>query len=369
MAQPATSAVIVDGSCLKLSGRWVLDEFKALQALPPRSAEITALDFSDLTALDTAGATLLVDFVGRDQMAPLLDSARNLPESREALLRSVLEARQLEITAAHPRSGVLDYLAYVGEISHRGWQNFLLFTGFMGMALATLFALLPTPRRWRITDLVTQVHQTGLNAVPIVALLTFLVGAVVAFLGATVLSNFGASIYTVNLVSYSFLREFGVMLTAILMAGRTASAFTAQIGSMKVNEEVDALRVMSMSPMEVLVIPRLLAMLISLPLLTFVAMMSGLAGGAMVSLLSLDISLTRYIGIVEEIPLKHFVVGMAKAPVFALMIALIGCLEGFKVEGSARSVGDHTTSSVVQSIFVVILVDAIAAMICMEMGW
>jgi phospholipid/cholesterol/gamma-HCH transport system permease protein len=138
---------------------------------------------------------------------------------------------------------------------------------------------------------------------------------------------------------------------------------------MKVNEEIDALRTMGLNPVEVLVVPRLLALLLTLPLLTFVAMFSGLVGGAMVALLSLDISLTRYLGIVQEVPIRHFFVGMAKAPIFAFLIALIGCQEGFKVQGSAQSVGEHTTSSVVQSIFVVILVDAIAAMFCMEMNW
>ena len=189
-------------------------------------------------------------------------------------------------------------------------------------------------------------HQTGLNAVPIVVLLNFLVGAVVAFLGATVLSDFGASVYTVDLVGYAFMREMGALLAAILLAGRTASAFTAQIGSMKINEE-----------------------LIILPLLTFLAIIAGMVGGAVVAVATLDISVVRFIGIVQEIPLRHLLLGMSKAPFFAVMIALIGCLEGFKVGGSAQSVGEHTTSSVVQSIFVVILLDAVFALFFMEMGW
>jgi phospholipid/cholesterol/gamma-HCH transport system permease protein len=192
---------------------------------------------------------------------------------------------------------------------------------------------------------------------------------VVAFLGATVLREFGATIYTVDLVAYAFMRELGVLLAAILLAGRTASAFTAQIGSMKVNEELDALKVHGMSAIELLVIPRLLALLITLPLLGFVAILAGIAGGALVSVLTLDISLTRFIAIVQEVPVKHLLLGLSKAPFFAILIALIGCLEGFKVAGSAQSLGEHTTSAVVQSIFVVILVNAIAAMFFMEMGW
>src|SRR5690606_27870733 len=193
--------------------------------------------------------------------------------------------------------------------------------------------------------------------------------AVVAFLGATVLTQFGASIYTVDLVAYAFMREMGVLLAAILLAGRTASAFTAQIGSMKVNEELDALRVQGLSPIELLVVPRLLALVITLPVLTFISMLSGIAGGAMVALFSLDISLTQFMGIVQQVPLRHFWLGLCKAPVFAVLIALIGCLEGFKVGGSAESVGIRTTSSVVQCIFMVILMDALAAMFFMEMDW
>ncbi|MCY1442853.1 putative phospholipid ABC transporter permease protein MlaE [compost metagenome] len=192
----------------------------------------------------------------------------------------------------------------------------------------------------------------------------------VAFLGATVLASFGASIFTVDLVAFSFLREFGVLLTAILMAGRTASAFTAQIGSMKANEEIDAIRTLGLNPMELLVVPRVLALLISLPLLTFVAMICGIVGGAVVCALSLGISPAMFLSLLQsDIGVQHFLVGLAKAPFFAFLIAAIGCLEGFKVSGSAESVGAHTTSAVVQSIFVVIVLDAVAALFCMEMGW
>ena len=192
----------------------------------------------------------------------------------------------------------------------------------------------------------------------------------VAFLGATVLEDFGATIYTVDLVAFSFLREFGVLLAAILLAGRTASAFTAQIGAMKVNEELDAIRTLGLNPVELLVVPRVLAMMFSLPILTFIGMISGMVGGAVVCAVALDIPPSQFIAIVErDIALKHFLVGLGKAPVFAFLIAVIGCLEGFKVAGSAQSVGEHTTSSVVQSIFMVILLDSVAALFFMEMGW
>jgi phospholipid/cholesterol/gamma-HCH transport system permease protein len=250
------------------------------------------------------------------------------------------------------------------------WRQQLQLLGFIGVTLESLARNLPRPHRWRITSLTAHIEQTGLDAVPIVALLTFMVGAVVAFLGSTVLADFGASIYTVDLVAFSFLREFGVLLTAILIAGRTASAFTAQIGSMKANEEIDAIRTLGLDPVELLVLPRVLALLISLPLLTFLAMIAGLIGGGVVCALVLDISPVMFLSLFKaDIQVRHFLVGLVKAPVFAFLIAVIGCLEGFKVSGSAQSVGEHTTSSVVQSIFVVILLDALAALFFMEMGW
>jgi phospholipid/cholesterol/gamma-HCH transport system permease protein len=213
-------------------------------------------------------------------------------------------------------------------------------------------------------------EQTGLDAVPIVALLSFLIGAVIAFLGATALQRYGATVFTVDLVSYAFLRELAVLLTAIILAGRTASAFTAQIGSMKVGEEVDAMRTMGLDPMELLVLPRVLALMIVTPLLTFLAMLAGCVGGALVCWFALDITPSMFISVFQaDTPLRYLWLGLAKAPVFAFLIAVIGCLEGFKVAGSAQSVGERTTSSVVQSIFLVIVVDALAALFFMEMKW
>jgi len=183
-----------------------------------------------------------------------------------------------------------------------------------------------------------------------------------------VLGDFGASIFTVELVSYSFLREFGVLLTAILLAGRSGSAFTAQIGSMKSREELDAIRALGLDPMEMLVVPRLLALLVMLPLLAFLAMLAGLAGGAIVGSLALDITPGMFISrLYEMTEVRHLWVGLSKAPLFAFLIAVVGCLEGFKVEGSAESVGRHTTSAVVQSIFLVILFDALFAIFFMQL--
>ena len=361
---------------LRIGGDWTLPHYANLEAevlaLRGTLDSAASIDLQGLGALDTAGAALLVELLGSQRLAQLANDAPDLASERRALLQTVGNAIA-EAGDALPSKHTpawREFFGQIGEALEELWQQAVALLGFIGMTLAAMFTILLRPGRWRITSLVAHLQQSGLNAVPIVALLTFLVGAVVAFLGATVLADFGASIYTVDLVAFSFLREFGVLLTAILIAGRTASAFTAQIGSMKANEEIDAIRTLGLSPMELLVLPRVFALLIALPILTFIAMLSGILGGAVVCALSLDISPTMYLAMLQEnIALKPFVVGMAKAPMFAFLIAVIGCLEGFKVTGSAQSVGERTTSSVVQSIFVVIVLDALAALFLMEMGW
>lgn len=321
--------------------------------------------------MDSAGASVLAELLGSTRLQKLVANTPSIGEERQGLLLTVAKATEEPGENLPPEpQGIRVQLARIGRLIAGFVQNQKLLAGFIGKTLATILYILPRPTQWRFTSLVVHVQRTGLNALPIVALLTFLVGAVVAFLGATVLENFGATVYTVHLVSFAFLREFGVVLAAILLAGRTASAYTAQLGSMKANEEIDALRATGLDPMEMLVVPRVLAMIISLPFLTFVGMISGIVGGALVCVVSLGIPLSQFVSILEnDIPINHFLVGLGKAPVFAFVVAVIGCLEGLKVSGSAESVGEHTTSSVVQAIFMVILLDAIAALFFMEMGW
>ncbi len=358
---------------LAILGDWTLAHYTALKREVERAAAPLdgeqAIDLDGLGELDTAGAGLLVELLGVRRVMQL--GSDRLPSERLALLHLVAAALDGPPTPTEPKtSGLADVLADIGRTLVNLWNQQKTLLGFIGLTLQTLFVTLWRPRRWRLTSLVAHIERTGLDAVPIVALLTFLVGAVVAFLGATVLADFGASIYTVNLVAFAFLREFGVLLAAILLAGRTASAFAAQIGAMKANEEIDAIRALGLNPVELLVLPRVLAMLITLPVLTFVGMLCGIVGGLVVCALALDISPAMFFTILQrDISLNHFLVGLGKAPLFAFLIAVIGCLEGFKASGSAQSVGEHTTSSVVQSIFVVILLDAIAALFFMEMGW
>ena len=364
MAAPGTLRLDANGRAVA-AGDWTI---ACAPALGKRIDEAkrrgaAAVDASGVSRLDTAGAELLLDLAGKRE------GITGLEASRAALLDAVAKAQTTAVAKPVPQTeGIVALLARTGAAVENIWDDAVALVGFIGLMLATIARVLPNPRRWRVTSLFFHIEQTGLDAVPIVALLSFQVGAVVAFLGATVLRDFGASVFTVELVGYSFLREFGVLLTAILIAGRSGSAFTAQIGSMKAREEIDAIRTLGLDPVEVLVLPRALALLVSMPLLTFIAMIAGIFGGAMVCVWSLDISpgmfLTRFH---ETAHARHFWVGMSKAPLFAFLIAAIGCLEGFKVEGSAESVGEHTTSSVVQSIFVVILIDALAAIFFMEL--
>jgi phospholipid/cholesterol/gamma-HCH transport system permease protein len=365
-AGTATLEHTAHGDAVVVRGDWTLAAAPALAALVASLRRTLPsgirIDASGLGRIDTAGARLLLD-LGK------ADAIDGLDENRRALVDAVAKT---DITAkpAPPRvGGLIALLARTGaaaeQVARDAWQ----LVGFIGLILATLARCIFLPRRWRVTSLAFHLEQTGLDAVPIIVLLNFLVGAVIAFLGATVLKDFGATIFTVELIGYSFLREFGVLLTAILIAGRSGSAFTAQIGSMKSREEVDAIRTLGLDPIEVLVLPRLLALLIALPLLTFLAMLAGIVGGAVVCAFSMDISPTMFVTRFHDLAAaKHFWVGMSKAPIFAFLIAAIGCLEGFKVSGSAESVGTHTTSSVVQAIFVAILVDAVAAIFYMEIN-
>lgn len=352
-------------SRLRLSGRWTLEyatQIGERLSESPRSA--TIVDATAVERLDSIGVLQLIrfarcndlDFDGfefREDHRALVAAIDDVPDDRPK------RKRELGFNAALARLGM--------AVTH-DWKEFLALIAFFGEVLVKLLRMAKQPGRFRPIATVHHMEQVGLDAVPLVALLCYLVGAVVAFLGSTILKDFGAEIYVVELVSIAFLREFGVLLTAILIAGRTASAFTAQIGAMVSREEVDAIRTLGMDPVDLLVIPRVLALVIMLPLLTFVAMIAGLLGGLTVGAYGLDIPPQQYLARMQDtMELRHFLVGLVKAPIFALVISLIGCLEGLRVEGTAQSVGERTTSSVVQAISLVIIIDAFAAIWFMQM--
>ena len=371
MAATGTATLDTDGERIVVGGDWTLEHLVDLSA---QAAHLKrgghgdptgrAIEASGLRRVDTAGANLLLELAGGDPAR--IDG---VPAAAARLLAAVAATDPATSSLAPRRDGFSDRIVHIGAALETSWRDSVALVAFIGLVLASGLRVLATPRRWRITSTFFHIEQTGFNALPIVALLCFLVGAVVAFLGATVLKEFGASVYTVELVGYSFLREFGVLLTAIMVAGRSGSAFTAQIGSMKAREEIDAIRTLGLEPVDVLVMPRVFGLLVSMPILTLVGMLAGILGGGAVCALALDISPQMFLTRLHETTsVRHFWVGMSKAPIFAFLIAAIGCLEGFKVSGSAESVGTHTTSSVVQSIFVVILVDAIAAIFFMEVN-
>ncbi len=232
-------------------------------------------------------------------------------------------------------------------------------TNFLGHTVIVMARLAARPWRLRWTAWVSHMEQSGLNAMPIVGLISFLIGVVLAYQGADQLARFGAQIFTVNLVGVGVLREMGILLTAIMVAGRSGSAFTAQIGTMTVNEEVDAMRAIGLDPMEVLVVPRVLALIVVMPLLTFYADIMGLLGGAVMATIVLDISFVRFARqLSEAITMWSFWIGILKAPIFGFIIGLVGCYEGLKVSRSAESVGRQTTRAVVEGVFLVIVLDA-----------
>ncbi len=350
-------------------GSWTLDHLAALTRPGPRSSPTARLlDARSLSRLDSAGALKLLETA---RVLGLNAEDIRIEDRYRRLLEAVAGAvpKPSQDGASGPATWRV-FVEHVGEATVTVAGSLIQLVGFLGLTLATLARVLVRPGRLRLTSLVHHMEQSGLNALPLIALLSFLIGAVVAFLGATVLRDFGAELFVVDLTGYAFLREFGVLLAAILVAGRTASAYAAQIGTMKSREEIDAIRTLGLDAVALLVIPRLLALVIMLPLLTVLAMLSGLAGGMVVAVFSLDIGADLYINrLYETIELRHYLVGLSKAPIFAAVIALVGCLEGFKVAGTAQSVGERTTSAVVQSISLVIVIDALAAVFFMQIGW
>jgi phospholipid/cholesterol/gamma-HCH transport system permease protein len=242
--------------------------------------------------------------------------------------------------------------------------------GFFGRIVTVLGAVFSRPRALRPASLARHIYETGITAIPIVSLIAFLISVIVAYLGAQQLGRFGANIFVVDLVTISVLREMGVLLTAIIVAGRSGSAFAAEIGEMQLNEETDALRAMGMNPVEMLVVPRLLALVIALPLLTVIADAMGLAGGGLLSLLNLHIPLQQFISrLRESLAPTTFWAGLIKAPVFAVLIAMVGTYRGMQVRDSARELGRLTTVAVVQSIFFVILADALFAVLFVQIDF
>lgn len=320
------------------------------------------LDLSGVTALDTAGAWLLLRFQAAGTAAGHDVTLTGTTPAQDVLLATVSAAmpapRKLPRRPPHHRAG--DGLARLGAQISIFAATIGESLGFLGLVMARLGWTALHPSRLRVTALVHHMQHAGLNAVPIVTLMGFLIGVVLAFQGATQLKQFGAEVFVVDLIAISILRELGILLTAIIVAGRSASAFTAAIGSMKMREEIDAMRVLGLDPIELLVIPRILALVILLPVLGFIANMSGLLGGGLMAWINLGISPGMFrTQLLINTDVSHMLVGLSKAPVFALIIGLVGCHQGMLVKGDTESLGSQTSRAVVIAIFMVIVVDAL----------
>jgi phospholipid/cholesterol/gamma-HCH transport system permease protein len=284
----------------------------------------------------------------------------DLPELYQPLIDNLDQKQEREKPTPRLPTGFRGRLYKIGRATIHGYRQGVSILGYLGrVTVETGEAIVAPKHNLRITAIFHQVEETGINALPIVGLLSFLIGVVLAYQGADQLRQFGAEIFTINLLGVGLLREIGGLITAIIVAGRSGSAFTAHIGTMRVNEEIDAMQTMGLNTVDTLVLPRIIGLVIALPLLTFYSDIMGLIGGAMMCWISLDITIPVFLRQLNDaISVNTLMVGLIKAPVFAFVIALVGCYEGFQVERNAASVGQLTTRSVVEAIFLVIVLDA-----------
>ena len=364
---------------LQLSGEW-----RALQ-MPEIDAALAALDLSGVrkvvivtdrvAALDLSGAWRLRELV-RQLAAQQIEATFGGAEPDQLRLIDATLAKEappgrpagVPVTETHLEEAIRRPLIDIGRGSIRFVRHLRQGVAFLGRVSVTFACALLHPRRLRPISVARHVYDTGITAIPIVALIAFLISVIIAYMSAQQLISFGATIFVVDLVTIGVLRELGVLLTAIIVAGRSGSAFSAEIGAMRLNEEVDALIATGVDPFEVLVLPRVLGLIIALPLLTVIADIIGLMGGALLCRFLLDMPLTQFVDRVNEaIAPTTFWVGIIKAPVFALAIALAGAYRGMQVRGSSRELGRLTTVAVVQSIFLVILADAAFAVLFLEL--
>lgn len=346
---------------LTISTAGALDD--RLRGLPDRVGRI---DLSGVDKMDTVGAWT-VWRLSREQDAAIV----NAGEGPERLIEAVKKADENTARIRAPRLPFMKRVpGHVGMIVSGLGRGSLRVLGFLGQVVLAAGTVARHPGRFRGNALVHQMELVGVNALAIIGLMSFLVGIVIAQQGAVQLRQFGAEIYTVNLVGRLTLRELGILMTAIMVAGRSGSAFAAQIGTMKLTEEVDAMRTIGVSPMEALVLPRILATMLMMPLLGIYSAAIGIIGGAFLSSVSLGIPFFTFLARIQEVvPLHDVWVGLAKAPVFGLIVSLAGCYQGMQVKTDAEEVGTRTTAAVVMAIFTVIVLDAIFAVWFTNIGW
>ncbi|WRP27097.1 MlaE family lipid ABC transporter permease subunit [Sphingomonas sp. LY29] len=323
------------------------------------------IDVAGVEKIDTVGAWLLHRAV-RDRNASIVGAS----ESVQALLDQVAEADSPVKVRPDRRGGVTRTLDELGGWVAESGKTMKGLVGFLGAVLIGFATIIRRPKRFRLNAVIQRFDVVGVRALGIIGLMTFLIGIVIGQQGAVQLQQFGAEIYTINLIGRLTLRELATLMTAIMVAGRSGSAFAAQIGTMKITEEIDAMRTIGVSPVEALVIPRMLAAIVMMPLLSFYAMVMALIGGGIFVWVALGIPPLTFVQRLQEVvPITDLWVGLIKAPVFGFIIALTGCFQGMQVEGNSEEVGLRTTNAVVQSIFMVIVLDAVFAVFFSSVGW
>jgi phospholipid/cholesterol/gamma-HCH transport system permease protein len=368
---------------LELAGEWRALRFAEIDAALAsvdlagvRRIEISA---DRIEALDLTGAWRLHEFIRQARCAPILVDFKGAPPDQLRLVEKTMEGQSPPCSQQQPKVPLhlieeielpaVRSLSLLGEHAVLYVRDLVSDLDFLGKLSATFSRGVTSWKRLRPISIARHVYDTGITAIPIVSLIAFLIAVIIAYMGAQELRSFGAVIFVVDLVTIGVLRELGVLLTSIIVAGRSGSAFAAELGSMKLNEEVDALYATGVDPFEVLVLPRILGLIIALPLLTVIADIVGLAGGAVLCRFLLDIPLTQYFTRVQDaMTSTTFWVGVIKAPVFAMLIAGAGCYRGMQVRDSSRELGRLTTMAVVQAIFMVIFADAVFAVLFLEMG-
>jgi phospholipid/cholesterol/gamma-HCH transport system permease protein len=354
------------GTLLRFTGSMSIAHISQLdRKLAAISSPVAALDISAVHRIDTVGAWLVYR-TARDQNAKIIGATSDAQ-------RLIDEVRGSDTGASIKPDGMPPLLRILDELGHAMMETLagmVKFIGFVGQVIVGLLTVIIHPSRLRVNAIIQRFEMVGLRALAIVGLMSFLIGIVIAQQGAVQLRQFGAEVFTVNLIGRLTFRELGVLMTAIMIAGRSGSAFAAQLGTMKITEEIDAMRTIGVSPIEALVIPRVLATVFMMPLLAFYSCIIAVTGGGLLCWAVLEIPPATYVDRLRDVtPLTDFYVGMIKAPVFGAIIAIAGCFQGLQVENNAEEVGLKTTAAVVQAIFLVIVLDAFFAVFFSGIGW
>lgn len=358
---------------LILQGRWTLEhlstieqDFNRLSPQLPKSGTMT-LDCNAITTIDTAAMLFFIE-MRQTLKAALKISAMGISPTFRKLFKTMLPYYADPAASALLQPSRPGWLYQLGKKTADGIKDLILFLDFIGRSTVALYHTLISPRRFRLNELSANLQNVGVMALPIITLSAVLIGIVIAFQSAVQLKNYGANIFIVDMLGISLPRELSPLITAIVVAGRSASAFTAQIGAMRVTEELDAMKTLGFDPYHFVILPRILATIIALPLLIFFADVIGIYAGMIVSQLQLNISPAQFLERMEEaVSVRHYVIGLIKGPFFAFAISSIGCFRGLQVSKNTQSIGRYTTISVVNSIFMVIFIDAIFSVILTEL--